>query len=97
MNHVTFPETCISSHMAPESAVSTSDSGYHDGEICQASHKMFSKSVEALNIERTVEVLTDSHASRFDPDVMQFCRKDKINQFIRSNPTIRSNVCQSTC
>ena len=43
---------------------------------------MFSKSVEALNIERPVEVLTNGHALRFDPEVMQFCRKEKITQFM---------------
>ena len=56
MCHIIFPATCISSHMAPKTAVekinnllvSATDSGYQDGRTCLASYKMFAKAVKKI-------------------------------------------------
>ena len=88
---VIFPGTCISSSMAPDSAVekikglmvSTTDSGYQDGRTCLESHKNFAKELKKNpNVKFPVCVLTDGHSSRFDPDVMFYCRKEQLNQYV---------------
>ena len=56
MCHITFPATCISSHMVPKTAVKkinnllvpATDSGYQDGRTCLASYKMFAKAVKKI-------------------------------------------------
>ena len=84
MCHVISPGTCISSHMAPKTAVekiinflvSTTDSGYQDGRTCLANYKMFAKAVKQNKVQKPIVVLTDGHLSRYDADMMQFCRKE---------------------
>ena len=96
MCHVIFPGTCISSHMAPKTAVekinnlpvSTTNSGYHDGRTCLASYKMFAKAVKKNKVRKPIVVLTDGHSSRYDADVMQFYRKEDIPQFMGLPDTI---------
>ena len=73
-----FPATNITSHMAPPSAVenipnlliSTTQSGYQDHNTCLESYKLFDKVITENKVQKPVVVLTDGHASRFDPDVM---------------------------
>ena len=74
MCHIIFPATCISSHMAPKTAVekinnllvSTTDSGYQDGRTCLASYKMFAKAVKQNKVQKPIVALTDGHSSRYD-------------------------------
>ena len=47
-----------------------------------ASYKMFAKAVKQNKVQKPVVVLTDGHSSRYDADVMQFCRKEDIHQFM---------------
>ena len=90
MCHIIFPGTCISSHMAPKTAVekisnllvSTTDSVYQDGRTSLASYKMFAKAIKQNKVQKPIVVLTDGHSSRYDADVMQFCRKEDIHQFM---------------
>ena len=82
MCHVIFPGTCISSHMAPTTAVekinnllvSTTDSGYQDGRTCLVSYEMFAKADKKNKVQKPIVILTDGHSSRYDAEVMQFCR-----------------------
>ena len=88
--HVIFSGTCISSHMALKIGVekinnllvSTTDPGYQDERACLASYKMFAKAVKKNKVQKPIIVLTDDHSSRYDVDVMQFCRKEDIHQFM---------------
>ena len=90
MCHIIFPGTCISSHMAPKTAVekisnllvSTTDSVYQDGRTSLASYKIFAKAIKQNKVQKPIVVLTDGHSSRFDADVMQFCRKEDIHLFM---------------
>ena len=90
MCHVIFSGTCISSHMTLKIGVekinnllvSTTDPGYQDGRPCLASYKMFAKAVKKNKVQKPIIVLTDDHSSRYDVDVMQFCRKEDIHQFM---------------
>ena len=84
MCHVIFPGTCISSHMAPKTAVEKISNflGSTTGRTCLASYKMFAKAVKQNKVQKPVVVLTDGHSSRYDADVMQFCRKEDIHQFM---------------
>ena len=96
MCHVIFPGTCISSHMAPKTAVekinnlvvSTTNSDYQDGRTCLASYKMFAKAVKKNKVQKPIVVLTDGDSSRYDADVMQFYRKEDIPQFMGLPDTI---------
>lgn len=95
-----FPATNITSHMAPPSAVenipnlliSTTQSGYQDHNTCLESYKLFDKVLTEKKVQKPVVVLTDGHASRFDPDVMRFCREHEIYQFL--SPPDTTNVTQ---
>ena len=90
MCHIIFPGTCISSHMAPKTAVekisnllvSTTDSVYQDGRTSLASYKIFAKAIKQNKVQKPIVVLTDGHSSRYDADVMQFCRKEDIHLFM---------------
>ena len=84
MCHVIFPGTCISSHMAPKTAVKKISNFLVSttGRTCLASYKMFAKAVKQNKVQKPVVVLTDGHSSRYDADVMQFCRKEDIHQFM---------------
>ena len=88
--HVIFPAKCITSQMAPETAVkqirnllvSTTESGYQDHNTCLAVHKTFKKAILEKEGKLPVISLTDGHSTRFDPEVLRFCRKSEINQFL---------------
>ena len=90
MCHIIFPGTCISSHMAPKTAVekisnllvSTTNSVYQDGRTSLASYKMFAKAIKQNKVQKPIVVLTDGHSSRYDADVMQFYRKEDIHRFM---------------
>ena len=82
MCHIIFPATSISSHMAPKTAVkkinnllvSTTDSGYQDGRTCLVSYEIFAKADKKNKVQKPIVILTDGHSSRYDAEVMQFCR-----------------------
>ena len=84
--HVIFSSTGIKSNMAPKEAVeripelliSATDNGFRTGKTCHSFYQHFDKYLDENNIERPVVVLTDWHSSRFDVDVLKFCREKKI-------------------
>ena len=75
MCHVRFPGTCISSHMAPKTAVkninnifvSTTDSDYQDRRTWLESAKMFAKVVKNNKVQKHIIVLVVV----IHPDMMQ--------------------------
>lgn len=88
--HVIFTANSITSQMVPREAVnkisdllvSASKSGYQDGKTCLSSYKLFDKYLTRNNIKRPVVMLTDGHGSRFNVDVLRFCRDKQIRQFV---------------
>ena len=85
MCHVIFSSAGIKSNMAPKEAVesipnlliSSTENGFQTGKTCHSFYKHFDKHLEEKQIERPVVVLTDGHSSRFDVDVLTFCRQKK--------------------
>ena len=54
--------------------MSTTDSGYQDGRTCLVSYEMFAKADKKNKVQKPIVILTDGHSSRYDAEVMQFCR-----------------------
>ena len=61
--------------------VSTTDSGYQDGRTWLESYKMFAKVVKNNKVQKHY-CSCGGHSSRYDADVMQFCRKEDTHQFV---------------
>ena len=88
MCHVIFPAKCITDQMAPKEAVeniknllvSTTKSGYQDHQTCLETYKLLNRIT--ANKKRPIVILTDGHSSRFNPEVMKYCRKKQLNQFL---------------
>ena len=43
---------------------------------------MFVKAVKRNKVQKPIVVLTDGHSSRYDADMMHFCRKEDIHQLM---------------
>ena len=90
MCHVIFPSTGLKSNMAPQEAVdaienlliSSTENGFITGKACLKFYELFDKYVTSKNIKRPVVVLTDGHSSRYDLEVLKFCKEKNIHQFV---------------
>ena len=88
MCHVIFSSKCITDQMAPKEAVesiknllvSTTQSGYQDHRTCLESYKFLNRI--SADKKRPVVILTDGHSSRFNPEVMRYCRNKQLHQFL---------------
>ena len=98
--HLIFGGSCLSSQMAPEEAVnkiyhllvSTTKSSYQTGDSYLASLRMLDEYITEKKIQRPVVLLTDGHSSRFSVEVLTFCRKRQIHQFV--SPPDTTSVTQ---
>ena len=93
--HIIFKGKGITSHMAPEVAVtkipnllvSTADSGTQDHVTLLAAYKQLNKVLTKKNVIRPVVALSDGHSSRFDSEVLSFLRSVSIFLFIGPSDT----------
>ena len=93
MCHVIFSSKYNTDQMAPKEAVeniknlliSTTQSGYQDHQTC----------LESANKKRLVVILTDGHSSKFNPEVMKYCRKEQLHQFLSPPDTTAVNRSNS--
>lgn len=87
---VIFSGKGISSQMAPEEAVtniknlviSTTERGSQDHNSLLAAYKVLDQHITKMGIKRPVVLLTDGHSSRFNFEVLQFCREKQIQMFV---------------
>ena len=90
MCQVIFSGKGISSQMAPEEAVkniknlviSTTERGSQDHNSLLAAYKVLDRHITKMDIQRPVVLLTDGHSSRFNFEVLQFCREKQIRMFV---------------
>ena len=64
----------------PNLLVSATENGVQDGKLCFEAYKFFDQKIQG--IEKPVVSLTDGHSSRYNLDVLRFCRRAEVNQFM---------------
>ena len=90
MCHVIFPSKGLKANMAPKEAVdaienlliSSTENGFITGKACKKFYDMFDSYLTKNNVKRPVVVLTDGHSSRYDIEVLRFCKEKQIYQFV---------------
>ena len=90
MCHVIFASKGLKANMAPKEAVdaienllvSSTENGFMTGKACEKFYDMFDTYLTQNNVQRPVVVLTDGHSSRYDIEVLRFCKEKQIHQFV---------------
>ena len=76
--------------MCPESAaekipnllISVNDCGVTDHKTLHSAYQELDKIIQVKGIVRPVVVIADGHKSRFGDDVMSFCNKSNMDQYL---------------